>query len=219
MRVEEFMTKNVITVSPETRLLDAQKIMVEKNIRRLPVVDKGKLVGIITEHDLFESTPSRMNPLGAQQLHYILSSMKVKNVMRKHPVTVSPRTPFEDALRIGQEEKIGSFPVVENGKLVGIITESDVVRFLINSLGIGKEGSRVTIIGLEKKLGQLEKIISIVNEHRIAILSMLVVPRRKKAGWMVALRLDTSQPKTIIQHLKEEGFDVAWAVASAKPEW
>jgi len=72
MRVEEFMTKNVITVSPETRLLDAQKIMVERKIRRLPVVDKGKLVGIVTEHDLFESTPSRMNPLGAQQLHYIL---------------------------------------------------------------------------------------------------------------------------------------------------
>jgi len=178
--------------------------MLEKNIRRLPVVDKGKLVGIVTERDLFESTPSRMNPMGAQQLHYILSRMKVKDMMRRHPVTVSPNTPFEDVLRIGQEKKIGSFPVVENGKLVGIITESDVVRFLINALGIGKEGSRLTIIESQKKLGQLEKIIAIVNEHRIAILSMLVVPRQKKPGWMVALRLDTSQPKTIIQHLNEE---------------
>jgi len=218
MRVEEFMTRSVITVSPETKLLDAQKIMAEKKIRRLPVVDKGKLVGILTERDLLESTPSRMNPMGAQQLHYILSKMKVRDVMRQNPVTISPNTPFEDALRIGQEKKIGSFPVVENGKLVGIVTESDIVRFLINTLGVGKEGSRITIIGLEKKLGQLEKIISIVNEHRIAILSMLVVPRRKKAGWMVWLRLDTSRPKTIIQHLKKEGFDVAWAVASAKPE-
>jgi len=219
MRVEEFMTKNVITVSPETRLLDAQKIMVERKIRRLPVVDKGKLVGIVTEHDLFESTPSRMNPLGAQQLHYILSKMKVKDVMRKHVVAVSPHTPFEDALRIGQEKKIGSFPVVENGKLVGIITESDVVRFLINALGIGREGSRITITGLEKKMGQLERIISIVNRNRIKISSMLILPRRKKADWMVALRLNTNQPKTIIQNLKKEGFHVTWAVASIKPEW
>jgi len=219
MRIEEFMTKNVITVGPETNLLDAQKIMIEKKIRRLPVIDKGKLVGIVTEHDLFESTPSRINPMGAQQLHYILSSMKVKDVMTRNPITVSPQTPFEDALRIGQEKKIGSFPVVENGKLVGIITESDIVRFLIHALGIGKEGSRITITGLEKKLDQLERIISIVNQNKIAILSMLVLPRRKKADWLVVVRLNTNNPKTIIQNLKKEGFHVTWAVASIKPEW
>ena len=193
--------------------------MIEKKIRRLPVIDKVKLVGIVTEHDLFESTPSRINPMGAQQLHYILSSMKVKDVMTRNPITVSPQTPFEDALRIGQEKKIGSFPVVESGKLVGIITESDIVRFLINALGIGKEGSRITITGLEKKLDQLERIISIVNQNKIAILSMLVLPRRKKADWMVVVRLNTNNPKTIIQNLKKEGFHVTWAVASIKPEW
>jgi len=219
MRIEEFMTKNVITVGPETNLLDAQKLMIEKKIRRLPVIDKGKLVGIVTEHDLFESTPSRINPMGAQQLHYILSSMKVKDVMTRNPITVSPQTLFEDALRMGQEKRIGSFPVVENGKLVGIITESDIVRFLIHALGIGKEGSRITITGLEKKLDQLERIISIVNQNKIAILSMLVLPRRKKADWMVVVRLNTNNPKTIIQNLKKEGFHVTWAVASIKPEW
>src|SRR4030042_2180601 len=219
MSIEEFMTKNVITVGPETNLLDAQKLMIEKKIRRLPVIDKVKLVGIVTEHDLFESTPSRINPMGAQQLHYILSSMKVKNVMTRNPITVSPQTPFEDALRIGQEKKIGSFPVVESGKLVGIITESDIVRFLINALGIGKEGSRVTIMGLEKKLDQLERIISIVNQNKIKMLSMIVLPRRKKADWMVVVRLNTNNPKTIIQNLKKEGFHVTWAVASITPEW
>src|SRR4030067_428911 len=183
MIIKEFMTKNVITVGPEINLLDAHKIMIEKKIRKLPVIDKVKLVGIVTEHDLFESTPSRINPMGAQQLHYILSSMKVKDVMTRNPITVSPQTPFEDALRIGQEKKIGSFPVVENGKLVGIITESDIVRFLINALGIGREGSRITITGLEKKMGQLERIISIVNRNRIKISSMLILPRRKKADW------------------------------------
>jgi acetoin utilization protein AcuB len=219
MRIEEIMTKDVITVNPETKLLDAQKMMMANNIRRLPVVDHGKLVGIITEHDLNESTPSRMNPMGAQQLHYMLSKMKVKDVMKKNPITVSPYTPFEDALRIGQEKKIGSFPVVEDGKLVGITTESDIVRFLIHALGIGKEGSRITITELKKTLEQLEKIISIINQNKTKILSMLVLPRRKKADWMVALRLDTNNPKTIIQHLKKEGFHVTWAIASVKPEW
>lgn len=219
MRIEEIMTKDVITVNPETKLLDAQKMMMENNIRRLPVMDHGQLVGIITEHDLDASTPSRMNPMGAQQLHYMLSKMKVKDVMKKNPITVSPDTPFEDALRIGQEKKIGSFPVVEDGKLVGITTESDIVRFLIHALGIGKKGSRITITGLEKTLEQLERIISIINQNKIKILSMLVLPRRKKADWMVALRLDTNNPKIIIQHLKKEGFHVTWAIASVKPEW
>lgn len=219
MRIEEFMNRNVITVSPETKLLDAQKIMVERNIRRLPVVEHGKLVGIITERDLFQNTSPRMNPMGAQQLHYMLSKTKVKDIMRKNPITVFPDTPFEDVLRIGQENKISTFPVVENGKLVGITTESDIVRFLIHALGIGKEGSRITIIGLEKKLGQLEKIISIITNSKVRILSMLVVPHRGRAGWMVALRLNTNNPKTTIQNLKKEGFDVTWAVASEKMEW
>jgi len=219
MRIKEFMRKNVITVAPETNLLDAQKLMIEKKIRRLPVIDKVKLVGIVTEHDLFESTPSRINPMGAQQLHYILSSMKVGDVMTRNPITVSPQTLFEDALRMGQEKRIGSFPVVENGKLVGIITESDIVRFLIHALGIGKEGSRITITGLEKKLGQLEKVISVVNQNKSKILSMLALPRRKQADWMVVLRLNTNKPKTVIQNLKKEGINVTWAVALVKPEW
>ena len=218
MIIKEFMTKSVITVGPEKNLLDAHKIMIEKKIRKLPVIDKGKLVGTVTEHDLFQSTPARINPMGAQQLHYILSSMKVKDVMTGNPITVSPQTPFEDALRMGQEKRIGSFPVVENGKLVGIITESDIVRFLIHVLGIDEEGSRITITGLKRKLDQLEKIISIIDEHKIKILSMVVPPRRDKAGWMLALRLNTKKPKTIVQNLKKEGFKVTWAVASVKPE-
>lgn len=209
MRIEEFMTRRVITVDPETKLLEAQKMMQEKHIRRLPVVDKGKLVGIVTEHDLLENTPSRLNPMGAQQLHYILSKMKVKNVMRKNPITVSPHTPFEEALKIGQKKRISSFPVVEDGRLVGIVTESDIVRFLIHALGIDKQGSRITITGLGKKLGQLEKIISMINRRKIAIVSMLVAPRRKMGDWMAAIRLNTSTPQAIIRDLKQEGFHVA----------
>jgi acetoin utilization protein AcuB len=120
---------------------------------------------------------------------------------------------------IGQENKIGSFPVVDGGKLVGITTESDIVRFLIHSLGIHEEGSRITIVGLGEKLGELEKIISMTDQHKLIILSMIVVPRPKKGDWMIALRLNTRNPKTIIQDFKKESYNVTWAVAPVKAQW
>jgi acetoin utilization protein AcuB len=216
--MKDVMTKNPITVNPDTLVLQAQKLMKEKKIRRLPVVEKGKLVGIITKYDLLEAAP----PKGTSSLYDLtefLSKMKVKDVMQKNPLTVSPFTPMEDALRLGQEKKIGSFPVVEHGELVGIATESDIVRFLIRTLGIGEEGTRITITGLGEKFGELEKMISIADRHRVTILSMLLVPERKRGDWMLALRLDTKNPKTIIQDLRKEGYNVTWAVASVKAEW
>ena len=219
MRAKDMMTKNPITVNPGTLVLDAQKIMKQKNIRRLPVVEKGKLVGIVTKHDLLEVEPSPATPANLYELNYLLSKMKVKEIMKKNPITINPDTPFEDALRIGQEKKVGSFPVVDKGKLVGIATESDIVRFLIHTLGIHEEGSRIEIGGLGQKFGELEKIISIVNRYKLTILSMILLPRRRRGDWMVALRLDTKNPKTIIESLKKEGFNVTWAVAPIKAEW
>ncbi len=218
MRMKDVMTKNPITVNPDTLVLQAQKMMKEKKIRRLPVVEKGRLVGIITKYDLLEAAP----PKGTSSLYDLteqLSKMRVKNVMKKNPLTVTPFTPMEDALRLGQEKKIGSFPVVENGKLVGIATESDILRFLIRTLGIGEEGSRITITGLGEHFGELERIIAVANRHRVTILSMILVPRHQQGDWLLALRLDTKNPKSIIQDLKKEGFQVTWAVASIKAEW
>jgi acetoin utilization protein AcuB len=205
------MTKNPISVDSSTLVLDAQKIMKEHNIRRLPIVDKGKLVGIVTQHDLLEASPSPATSLSVHELNYLLSKMKVKEIMKKNPVTVPPDTPFEDALRIGQEKKIGSFPVVDNGKLVGIATESDIVRFLTRALGINEEGSRITIEGLGGKLGDLERIISIVDEHKTIILSMISSPRPEKKDWMIVLRLKTTDPNPIVRDFKKAGFNVTYS--------
>lgn len=211
MRIRDMMTKNPITVESDTLVLDAQKIMRENNIRRLPVVDKGKLKGIITKHDLLEAAPSPATSLSIHELNYLLSKMKVKEIMKKDPFTVPPDMPFEEALRIGQEKKIGSFPVVENGKLVGIATESDLVRFLTRALGIKEEGSRITIEGLGGKLTDLEKIISIVNQHQTIILSMISLPRPEKKDWMIVLRLKTSNLDPIVKDFKKAGFNVTYA--------
>ena len=211
MRIRDIMTKNPISVDSEAFVLDAQKIMEQNNIRRLPVVDKDKLVGIITQHDLLKAAPSPATSLSVHELNYLLSKMKVKEIMKKNPVTITPDTPFEEALRIGQEKKIGSFPVVENGKLVGISTESDLVRFLTRALGLREEGSRITIEGLGGKLGDLEKIISIVNQHSTIVLSMISLPRPEKKDWMIVLRLKTTDPDPIVRDFKKAGFNVTYS--------
>ncbi len=205
------MTKNPIIADSDTYVLDAQKIMKENNIRRLPIVDKGKLVGIVTKHDLLEASPSPATSLSIHELNYLLSKMKVKEIMKKNPVTFTPDTPFEEALRIGQEKKIGSFPVVDKEKLVGIATESDIIRFLTSALGIREEGSRITIEGLGGKLGDLEKIIQIVNQHGTVILSMISLPRKEKKDWMIVLRLKTSNPDPIVKDFKKAGFNVTYS--------
>ena len=205
------MTKNPITVDSETLVMDAQKIMKENNIRRLPVVEKGKLLGIITKHDLLEASPSPATSLSVHELNYLLSKMKVKEIMKKNPVTLTPDTPFEEALKIGQEKRIGAFPVVENGKLVGIATESDIVRFLTRALGIREEGSRITIEGLGGKLSDLEKIISIVNQHNTIVLSMISLPRSEKKDWMIVLRLKTTSPDPIVVDFKKAGYNVTYS--------
>jgi len=210
MRIKDMMTKNPITVESEALVWDAQKLMKENNIRRLPVVDKGKLVGIITKHDLLEASPSPATSLSVFELNYLLSKMKVKDIMKKNPVTVTSDTPFEEALKLGQGKRIGSFPVVDNGKLVGITTESDIIRFLTRVLGLKEEGSRVTIEGLGGKLGDLERIVSIANQHHTIILSMISLPRTEKKDWMIVLRLKTSDPDPIVKDFKKAGFNVTY---------
>ncbi len=211
MRIRDMMTRNPVTVDSETLVIDAQKIMRENNIRRLPVVEKGKLVGIVTKHDLLEASPSPATSLSVHELNYLLSKMKVKEIMKKNPVTLTPDTPFEEALKIGQERKIGSFPVVENGKVVGIATESDIVRFLTRALGVREEGSRITIEGLGGKWGDLQKIISIADQHQTVILSMISLERPEKKDWMLVLRLKTTEPDPIVRSFKKAGLNVTYS--------
>jgi len=211
MRIKDVMTRNPVTADSDTLVLDAQKLMKENNIRRLPVVDKGKLVGIVTKHDLLEASPSPATSLSVFELNYLLAKMKVKEIMKKNPVTITPDTPFEEALRLGQEKKIGAFPVVENGKLVGITTESDIIRFVTRVLGIKEEGSRITIEGLGAKLGDLEKIVSVANQHHTVILSMMSLPRPEKKDWMIVLRLKTNDPDPLVKDFKKAGFNVTFS--------
>jgi len=210
MRVRDVMTKELITVEPGTPIFQAQKLMREHQVRKLPVVMRGRLVGMVT-HDLFmEITPSKATGFGVQEMHYLLNDMKVKEIMDKNPVTVSPDMPFEEALNLGQQKGNTGFPVMENGEIVGIITNGDIIRLLNKFLGLGEEGVRITIEGLGTRLGEVNMIISILDRHRAPILSLMTRSRREKQDLIALIRLRVKDATAIVEDLSNVGFDVTY---------
>lgn len=152
MNVSERMTKNVITVSPDTPFQDALNLMRENKIRRLPVVDKGgRLVGIVVEKDLLYASPSPATSLSVFEIHYLLSKIHVKDVMTKRVITVGEDCPLEEAARIMVDNKIGSLPIMRDKELVGIITETDIFKVFTEALGGRHPGLRVTMRLPERK--------------------------------------------------------------------
>ena len=129
--VRNWMTSNPITITPQTTLPEAHRLMNEHNVRRLPVVNKGKLVGIVTRGDVREAQASDATTLSVYELNYLLDQIPAKEFMAYEPITVSADAPIGEAARRMLQHKIGGLPVVEYGELVGIITETDLCRMLI----------------------------------------------------------------------------------------
>jgi len=145
MRIRDLMSTNVVTITEDTSIHDAKKIMDAHRIRRLPVMRKDKLVGLVTKHMLLAAAPSPATSLSIHELHYLLAKMTVKEIMVKKPYTISPDMPAEEALQVGQEKGCGAFPVLEDGRLVGVVTESDIVRLMTRVLGVREKGKRIDI--------------------------------------------------------------------------
>ncbi len=129
--VRDWMTPNPITIDIKTTLPEAHKLMKECHIRRLPVVDHGKVVGILTLGDIREASPSDATSLSIFELNYLLAKLTVEKIMTRDPITIAPSSTIREAAQIMLEHKIGGVPVVEDDKLVGIITESDIFRVLV----------------------------------------------------------------------------------------
>lgn len=141
--VRDWMTKNVITVLPDTTLPDAHQIMTEQTIRRLPVVDKhGRLVGIITRGDVRGAEPSQATTLSIWEMNYLLAQLEVKEVMTRDPITLPDTATIGTAARTMLENRISGLPIINNqGKVVGIITESDIFRMVtLHEWGVAEEG-------------------------------------------------------------------------------
>jgi CBS domain-containing protein len=130
--VRSWMTEKVITITPQTTLPEAQRIMLEHKIRRLPVMKSGKLVGIVTLGDIREANPSDATTLSIYELNYLMDRLTAKDFMTPNPITITPDATIAEAARLMVEHKIGGLPVIDRDDLVGIITETDFCRLLIS---------------------------------------------------------------------------------------
>lgn len=128
MRVDELMTRDVVTISPETPVIDARALMTKRRIRHLLVTEAGRLVGIVTDRDIRLNLPSPATSLSMWEINYLLTRLTTKEVMTKAVITVAPTRDAREAARIMLDHKIGALPVLDEVRVVGIITESDLVR-------------------------------------------------------------------------------------------
>jgi len=209
MRIRDIMSTNVVAVDEKTSIHDARKIMKAHKIRRLPVMKKDKLIGLITEHMLLEASPSPATALSIHELNYLLAKMTVKDIMVKKPFTISPDMPPEDALQLGQEMGYGGFPVVENNKLVGVVTESDIVRLMTRVLGVTKKGKRITIKA-SNVFGNMQKIMSILDKNKTVLLSLMSLKEPEEEEWLIVLRLESENAEPIAKELTSSGFNVTY---------
>ena len=147
MLVKERMTRQPIVATPDLPVSKALTLMRAEHIRRLPVVNKGgRLVGIVSDRDLLLASPSPATSLSVWEITYLLGKLTVADVMTKKVITVTEDTPLEDAARIMADSKIGGLPVVRDGSLVGIITETDLFKLFLELLGARERGVRVTVL-------------------------------------------------------------------------
>jgi len=212
MKAGDIMSTNVVTVTEDTLVNDAKKIMDAHRIRRLPVMKKDKLVGLVTKHMLLEASPSPATSLNIWELHYLLSKMTVKEIMVKNPFTISPGMPVEEALQLGQEKGYGAFPVVDDGRLVGVVTESDIVRMMTRVLGVKEQrGVRIDIRSSSKEFGFFRGILDILDKKTTLLLSMMTLPPAEdEPDWLIALRVQGDDIESVANELKAGGYNVTY---------
>ncbi len=182
MYVKDWMTKKVFTVTPDDAVSDAAAIMKERKIKHLPVVKGGKVTGILSDRDIKEYIPSKATSLDVYELHYLLAKTKVKEIMRKKVFTTSPVTPVEEAARMMHDENIGSLPVVEKRRLVGIISDRDIFRVLVDITGIRHGGHRVCLL-VEDRPGSIKEVTAIIRKHGFGLQSILTTYEGVKEGY------------------------------------
>jgi len=208
MKVRDFMKTDVISIEAKTSIMEAQNIMWKKNIKRLPVMKKSKFIGLVTKHMLLEASPSSATSLSVFELNYLLSKMTVDDIMVKDPITILPDDPVETAIWLGKKHGISTFPVVKDGKLLGIITEHDIAGVLSEVLGLESEGTRITVKGLGSKLGKLKEIIGVLDDHATPLLSIVTIPRKMKGDWIIVLRVLSSEAEGIVKDLERKGLKI-----------
>ncbi len=204
MKVSDFMSKNLIYISPETTLTEAKALMTKEKVNKLPVLDKSKkLVGIVTKNDLQKASPSAVSTLDIYELGYVLSKLKVEKFMVKNVVTIDSDEVIEEAARVMADSKVGCLPVMHDGYLTGIITETDIFKAFVSMFGAAQPGVRV-VLELAEKPGELAKIVTAIAEKNGNIVSLVTANGNDVTHRCVTLKIGNLSKSAVEEVLKNE---------------
>ncbi len=209
MFVKDWMSRDVVTIDVEDSMQRASALMKEHRVRMLPVLKKGRLVGVVSETDLQRASPSDATLLDIHELLYLLSTIKVRDIMRKDPVTVPPDFTVEETAELFRERKISGAPVVDGtGRLVGIITRDDLYRVLVALTGLGRRG---VLFGfqVEDQPGSIQELTDVIRRHGGRISSILTCDDRdgdgRRVAYVRAYDLDRANLPPLIDAFLQQG--------------
>jgi acetoin utilization protein AcuB len=210
MLVQDVMQTKLFTVTPETTLPEALRLTGQRGIRHLPVLDGDRLVGIVSDRDLKRAMASPATSLEAHELNYLLDRLRVGEIMTRTVITVGRMFPIEAAACLMVQEKIGALPVTDNGRLVGLVTETDVLRLFVRALGAGELSSRLDVV-LDNRPHALAEAVQAVEAAGADISSIMTLAGEGGFKEMV-LRVRTINPTPVVWALEARGFTArqAW---------
>jgi acetoin utilization protein AcuB len=197
------MSRDPITVEADTPFLEARLILREKKIRHLPVVERGKLIGVITDRDLKEAAPSGATTLDVYELNYLLLQMKVRDLIKKAPITVKPTNSVEKAALLMHDHKIGCLPVVdEAGSLVGMITETDLLAVMVEILGYKEKGTRIAF-QVPDTPEACQELVHVLRDFRLDLRSLVTCALHTRPGYRdFVIRVKGEQAGALVKDLK-----------------
>jgi len=207
MLIENWMTKDVITGTPDMSMMKASKIMKEKGVGRLPVVDdKGVLVGLISDRDIKEASPSKATTLDMHELYYLLSEIKLKDIMTKKVVTVHTGETIERAAQLMLEHNIGGMPVVDQtNKVVGIITDADIFKVLVRITGVMEGGVQIGV-RLPNEPGGMVPVLDYLKDNGARLMSLLTSCEPAEVGMRDVFIRIRDMDKAALNKLKDGMF-------------
>jgi len=209
MLVKNWMSKNVITIDAEDSMQHAIKFLKEHKINLLPVMKKGKLAGVITDRDLKKSSPSEATTLDMHELLYLVSKIKVEDIMSKKLYTVPEDYTVEEAAEILLEKRISGVPVVDGkGNISGIITKNDIFRVLISLTGLGKKGVQIAV-RLKDVPGAIKEVRELIRKYDGRTASILTssenVPDGKLNVYFRIYQTEKAKLQALVKEIQEKG--------------
>ena len=206
MLVEDIMRTAMVTITPKTSLPAAVRLMRHRGIRHLPVVDDDVLVGIVSDRDLKQAMASPATSLETHELNYLLEALTVDEIMTRAVITVGRMFPIEEAARLMVKEKVSALPVTEAGRLVGIVTETDVLEMFVKAMGAGEPSSRIDVL-LAERAAPLADVVRTIEEAPAEISSIMTLV--DSAGRRdVVVRVKTIDPGPALARLEARGYTV-----------